>query len=133
MFVTRCYTEGVPRAAARPLLWSALAVAAAVIGGALLAAAGFRPVYGALLVGAGGLVGGAMLNREARVPGLPSAVAGIMALAVYVASTRDASAAAGAGGSMFVALMLSVTVRSVRVGLVATSILAAGLVLAMWI
>jgi hypothetical protein len=129
MFVSGCCTDSMPREAAWPLVWAALVVAAATIGRPLLDAAGFGPVSGALLVGGAGLVGGAILNRHARVPGLPSAVAGVMALALYLASLLGPDAGS-AGGTMFVALLLSVMVRSVRIGLVATAILAAALVLA---
>jgi hypothetical protein len=78
-----------------------------------------------------GLWGGWLLNPYARIPGLPSTAAGIMALAIYIAALSGPSVSDVSGGAMFMVLMLSVVVRSWQIGIAATAILAGAQVLAL--
>ncbi len=130
MPVARCGCEGLSREAGWRLLWASLGIAAAVIVQALAQRAGFGATSGALLMAGAGLWGGWLLNPYARIPGLPSTAAGIMALAIYIAALSGPSVSDVSGGAMFMVLMLSVVVRSWQIGIAATAILAGAQVLA---
>ncbi|UCG75922.1 MAG: hypothetical protein JSV95_00915 [Gemmatimonadota bacterium] len=121
--------DGRSRGAGGRLIAAALGMAAAVLAQALLHRVGLD-FTGALLIAIAVLLGGWLLNAQARVPGLPLTVAGIMALTVLLTGLIDSATTAISGGTVFVALMLSAFARSWGVGLAVAVILAAAQLIA---
>ena len=110
------------RQAGRRLILASLGIAVAVIAQAILQRAGLE-FTGALLIALAALFGGWLLNTHAHVPGLPLTMAGIMALTVFLAGIIGTADTAVSGGTVFIALLLSVVARSWGVGLTVAVIL----------
>ncbi len=110
------------RQAGRRLILASLGIAVAVIAQAILQREGLE-FTGALLIALAALLGGWLLNTHAHVPGLPLTMAGIMALTVFLAGIIGTADTAVSGGTVFIALLLSVVARSWGVGLTAAVIL----------
>lgn len=104
------------------LILASLGIAVAVIAQAILQREGLE-FTGALLIALAALLGGWLLNTHAHVPGLPLTMAGIMALTVFLAGIIGTADTAVSGGTVFIALLLSVVARSWGVGLTAAVIL----------
>jgi hypothetical protein len=100
------------------LILAALGIAAAMLAQSFLQPEGLE-FTGAALIGIAALLGGWLLSAHARVPGLPLTLATIMALVVFLAGFLDS-----AGGTVFMALVISLVAPSRRVGLIAVAILA---------
>ncbi len=104
------------------VILASVGIAVAVIAQAILQREGLE-FTGALLIALAALLGGWLLNTHAHVPGLPLTMAGIMALTVFLAGIIGTADTAVSGGTVFIALLLSVVARSWGVGLTAAVIL----------
>jgi hypothetical protein len=122
-------SERLSRKAGWRLILASLGIAAAVMAQAYLQRRGLE-FTGAALIGVAGLFGGWLLNAHARVPGLPMAMTGVMALTVFLVGFLDSAGAAVSGGTVFMALAISVVAPSWGVGLIAVAILAGAQLLA---
>lgn len=124
MYVRACKTEQLPGPAARRLLEVAVLVAGAMLASAWLRATGSAGL-GVAVLAAGGMLGAWLLNHHARLRGLPLAAGTIMtAVAIVAWAVGGELDGVPPGGSLFVALLLSMYPRSWTVGILATLLLA---------
>ena len=126
----KSHCDSVPRKAASPLLFASLAVAGSVLLAAWIRTLGFSSLTRAGVLAVAGLVGGLILRRQARVPGLPLIATAIAAGSVLVAALLGGSLEATGGGVVFVTLLVATSARTRTSGLAAAGILAAAQILA---
>ena len=133
MFLHGCEATSLSPEARRGLLVAAVIFASGLLVAAWMASMGRAPLVGAGVFAGATLIGGALLNRRAVVPGLPLLSAAIVAAVALGGEVTGSFSATTGGGALFVALMLATVARSRAAGLLATAILAASVILASWI
>jgi len=129
VYVTDCRSRAMTRETGNGLLWASLLMAGAILAAAWLRSSGSVPGFDVAVIVAAVLVGGWILNRRALVRGLPLVAGAVMSAAALGHAILGTSGYAVSGGAMFVALLVSATARSWRLGLAAIAILAAAVCL----